>query len=278
MYYLIHIMKLHAKPVFEYTSYIEYLTDALSTSGETRGLRSQLAKALGCQSSFISQVLMARVHLSFEYALSASRFLNHSAEEKRFFMLLVQKGKAGSQDLEQYYQTEINEMLASRDIIRNRMKVKETLSRENQSTYYSVWYYSAIHILSAFEKYQTPASIATYLRLSVDLVADAFQFLIRVGLVKETHGKFSIGDGRIHLDQSSPLLPRHHANWRMKAIQAVDERKPEDLHFSGIYGLSLADSKRLKKMLLQFLEEIEPITRASKEEFPYILLLDLFQL
>lgn len=266
------------KPIFEYTSYIEYLQAALETSGESRGLRSKLAKKLGCQSSFISQVLVGRVHLSFEYALTTSEFLNHTDDERRFFMLLVQKGKAGTRELEGYYQNELDEISRARENIQNRLKVEKVLSVERQATYYSVWYHSAIHILTAFKDFHSPQAISTYLHLDLNLVNESLQFLVGAGLVQEEKGRYRIGEQRIHLDQSSPLLPRHHANWRMRAIEAVDRKRPEDLHFSGVYGLSRADAQKLKTMLLEFLEKANPIAVASREEFPYALLLDLFRI
>jgi len=264
--------------VFDYLHYQPYLRASLSHSAEARGRQSQLAKYLRCQSSFVSQVVGERTHLSLEHAVKSTQFLNLNAEEKHYFMLLVQKDKAASQDLVKYFQGQIDELQKRRQFVRERMKVEDEIRPQDHAIYYGVWWYLAIHILVALPGTQTRDEIAKRLSLGTEQVREALQFLVKHGLITESRGKYSIAKGRIHLGQGSPMLPRHHANWRMRAIQAVDLPKEDDLHFSGVIGISRKDGEKIRSTLLELLQKTEPVIQASQEEAAYVFLMDFFEL
>ncbi|MCM2322226.1 MAG: TIGR02147 family protein [Oligoflexia bacterium] len=264
--------------VFDHEHYQDYLVSLLLKSEHSRGNASRLARFLGCQSSFISQVLSGRAHLSLEHAIRVSDFLNHTADERHYFMLLVQGDRAGSEKLRHYYRAQTQAIRDRRRLVRERIRVHEDLKPEHQMIYYSVWWYLAIHILVALPGTQTREQLAKRLNLAPEIVERALSFLTESGLIVEKAGKYSIGAKRIHLGPESPMLPRHHANWRNKALQAIDEMKPENLHYSGVIGISRADAKKLRAMMLDLLQRTEPIVRDSPEEAPYVMLLDFFEL
>ncbi|MGZ3686720.1 MAG: TIGR02147 family protein [Bdellovibrionota bacterium] len=263
--------------IFDYQHYQAYLS-ALFSQPNSRGRRSELAAFLRCQSSFVSQVFTKRAHFSLEHSVRISDFLKHSPEERRYFMLLVQKDKAGSKELEVFYQEQVDEARAARQIVRDRIQVKAELETEDQMTYYSTWWYAAIHVLVAMPGTQTPQQIAEHLKLPMDLIKKALRFLTDRGLIAEKAGRYSIGKARIHLGQGSPLLPRHHANWRMRAIQEVDMALKGSLHYSGVIGVSRSDAERIKSRLLDILQETESVIQKSKEEKAYVMLIDFFDL
>ncbi len=263
--------------VFEHSEYRVFLKNVLTPEDGGRGARSRLAQALGCQSSFISQVLSGKTHLSLEHALKAARHLALGEGEERYFLLLVQKAKAGSVELERYFEKQLKEIQRDRQDIQRRIRVQSDLKGEDQMTYYSAWYYLAIHVLIAFPEFGSKAAIAKRLRLSPALVGRVLDFLVSRGLAVEKGGAYRIGTSRIHLPRGSAMLPRHHSNWRMKAIEAVDEESENDLHFSGVIGLSRKDALRLKAMMLTLVEQTEHLLKETREEAPYCVLLDLFE-
>ena len=193
-------------------------------------------------------------------------------------MLLVQKAKAGSKSLESFFNGKISEIQKQRDQVKERIKIKTELKTEDQMKYYSSWFYSAIHILCALPNLNTVEQISKKLKLDIGLVKEVLNFLESKGFVQSSAGKYSIGSRRIHLAQGSPMLPRHHSNWRMKAIESVDQEKTSDLHYSAVLGIAKRDIKVFKEKLLNLLEEFEPIVSESKEEVPVVLLMDLFEL
>jgi uncharacterized protein (TIGR02147 family) len=264
--------------IFDFDDYRAYLVAAMDAKGERRGKRSRLAQFLGCETSFVSQVLTGRSHFSLEHSIRASDFLGHTSEEKHYFMLLVQKGKAGSRPLESYYDAQIAEVRKRRQVVRERIQVKDELKLQDQMTYYSAWWFVAAHILCALPGTQTRDEITRKLSLPAEVVNRTLDFLLGKGLIKEESGHYSIGAQRIHLGTASPLLPRHHSNWRMKAMQAVDHPKAGDLHYSGVIGISKKDGERVRAMMLDLLQKSEVIVQESKEDTAYVMLMDFFEL
>jgi uncharacterized protein (TIGR02147 family) len=266
------------KSLFEFDDYKKYLVYILQTKGSSRGLRSRLAVHLRCQTAYISQALNGRVHFSLEHAIRISDFLGHSEEEGTFFMLLVHLGRAGSTTLKDYYHKQIDLILKRRQIIRERIHVKNVLSTETQTIYYSSWYYAAIHILISIPRFQTKAAIAEALKLPISTVSDGIEFLVSSGLAIFCSGKYKIGASRIHLGQDSPLISKHHINWKMRAIHALDVPANQDLHYSSVISLSDNDSSKIRSILLNAIEKTEPILKESNEENAYCLALDFFQI
>ncbi|MGK5083469.1 TIGR02147 family protein [Bdellovibrionota bacterium FG-1] len=263
--------------IFEYIDYKKYLKKALPTSGEQRGLRSKLGAALRCQSSFISRVISGPADFSPEHAVIINHFIQHTEMEGDFFVLLVQYARAGSKELEAHYLKQIRQIQEKREQIRERIQVKQELSKENQMTYYSAWYFSAIHILITVPQFQTPAEIARHLSLPLNLVSESLDFLVSTGMAIQDGARFKAGTTRLHLGKDSPMISKHHANWRMRSIQALDRRSQEDLFFSGPISISEEDAIKIRSNILKMLEQLEPTIRASTEEAVFCLGMDFFR-
>ncbi len=265
------------KSIFDYRDYKEYLAAALDAR-KGKGLRSRLAESLHCQPAFIYRVLnLGEVHFSQEHAMLINQFLGHDTAESHYFMLLLHYARAGSRLLEDYYRKQIQEIHEKRQLISERIQVKNQLSELDQTTYYSEWYYSAIHILLLVPGFQTKSEIAGGLKLPLPLVGECLEFLKKTGLASHEGGRYKAGASRIHLAKNSPMTSKHHANWRIKAIQALETRSVENLHFSGPMSISEDDALKIKEMLLKVLEQTEPLIRASKDEGLFCLSMDFFR-
>jgi uncharacterized protein (TIGR02147 family) len=246
-------------------------------SGEQRGQRSKLAQALKVQTAFISRVLHGDAHFSLEHAIPISQFLEHSEGEADFFLLLLQKDRAGSAALKSYFERQLEKIHEQRKLIAERIQVKSSLSPEDQTTYYSSWHYAAIHVMLLVPRWQRPEAIAKHLQLTVAHVRQTLDFLLSIGLAKEAEGRYLSGARRIHLGKGSPILLRHHNNWRLRAMQSMDQPNAENVFYSGPLCLSEGDARKLHGMILKFLEEIEALVKPSPEEKVICLNLDYFE-
>lgn len=70
--------------LFSFLSYKAYLSSKTGASNTKRGEKTALAKALGCQPTYISQVLHGNAHLSLEQAEKANSFFSHTDDEEFF--------------------------------------------------------------------------------------------------------------------------------------------------------------------------------------------------
>lgn len=264
--------------VFQYQSYQEYLRDFFDQTGENRPKRAYLAKRLNCQSSFISQVFNNKTDLSLEHAIIVADFLELDADECRYFVLLVQLSRAGSQHLKAFFTRELKVAKQKVELIKSNIQVKDELTEEDQAIYYSQWWYSAIHILVAFPEVQNIDDLKKCLKLPKKIIQEALQFLLERQLVVSVKGSLQIGKTRIHLGSRSPQITRHHMNWREKSFDILAARNPENLHYTGVIGISRDGADKVRAQILTLLKGTEEIVEKTKEEAAYVLLLDFFEL
>jgi len=147
-----------------------YLEKALDTMGPTRGLRKKMASAIGCQSSFISQVLKGNVNFSLEHSVKINQFFDQDQKESDYFILLVLMERAGSFELKNHFEDQIKKIIAKRQEVKERIKRSNDLESFDYTLYYSQWYYSAIHILCTIPEVQNERQIAEKLKLSIEVV------------------------------------------------------------------------------------------------------------
>jgi uncharacterized protein (TIGR02147 family) len=266
--------------IFDYSDYKDYLRDfAKRLPARGHGFRSRMAEAAGCRVAFVSQVLNGDLHFSLEQAEGLNPLLGHSTEESDFFLLLIQHGRAGSRALRARIQTQIDRVHQKRLVLKDRVDIKEALDPTAQATYYSSWHYAAIHILITIEGCRTKEAIASYLRLPPEKVSEVLEFLRAVGLVRVEKGQIMPGVSRIFLGNDSPMISRHHSNWRVRAIESLDRNLGSDVHLSTLLSFSKQDVLRMKEQIVKGIEQTRAIAReSSPEEELYCFCVDFFKL
>lgn len=263
--------------VFEFKDYKDYVRRwIVSQPNQGHGEKSRIAKHLKCHIAYVSQVLNANSHLSSEQAEALNSHFEHNEEEADFFMLLVQLGRAGTHALERFYARKISKALEQRSLLRNRIADKKAIDREDQAIYYSAWYYAAIHMGVLVPELRTPRALAKYFGLSTEKTRRAIDFLISTGLIRESQGGLLPGESRIHLTDDSPMISKHHINWRMQAIQSLDQEAPGELHYSSVVSVSRQDTPRVREILLKAIEEVRKVVKESKDERVCCYAVDLF--
>lgn len=264
--------------LFEFKDYKAYITNRLELPDMPKGSRSRLAECIHCHSAYISQVLNGGAHFSLEQADLINPFLNHTKEESHFFLLLVQYGRAGTASLKNLFQEEIEQAKDAQFNLKNRLVFKKTLSTEDQATFYSSWQYGAIHVLVSVPGCHTERGISQYLGLPLKRVSEIVHFLVQVGLLERTSDRLKIGTSHIHLGKDSPMISRHHTNWRMQAIQSLERGNDPDLHYSSVITASKDDSLKIKEIMVKAIEQIRSIVKDSKDEESYSYAMDFFGL
>ena len=263
--------------LFSFRDYKKYLKSCLPTSGKDRGIRSRLAATLRCRSAYVSQVLNGEIHFSLEHAAQICEFLGHTEAEAQYFLLLVHHARAGTNVLRRHYESQLTNLLSQRQKIRERIQVQESLGPVEQARYYSSWHYSAVHIGLAVPEMKTKEAIASKLGVPISRVSEILEFLCQCGLAIQKGAQYELGTARIHLPADSPLISKHHINWRLKAIQATDGARAEDLRYSGVLALSRADRDQIRSIILNAIERTEKILKDSHEETLVGLAFDLFE-
>lgn len=266
------------RTVFEFLDYKAYLLSVIESRPKGgRGFRSSLAEVLSCQVTYITRILSGEAHLSLEQAEKANEFLGHSKDESDFFILLVLLNRAGTERLRERFRTQINEILQKRLNLKVRLNYQPGLSADAQAIYYSSWHYSAIHVLLGISNFQTKEALARRTGLPLTMIANTLEFLVGVGLAVKEGGLFKRGRAQIYLENQSPMISKHHVNWRIQAIRAIDRARPEDLHFSSVASMSYEDSLKVREIFVRAIEQIRPVIKDSKDEALFSYGLDLFE-
>lgn len=268
------------KSIFNFDDYKPFLLSIEQSRAHfSRGFRSKLAKEAGCGNGFISQVLNTGAHFSLEQALAIAQYLNLSESETRYFLLLIDYQRAGTQSLKTHFRNLIQEMRDKFLNIKDRVGAHAVTGPEVQATYYSQWYFAAIHMAVTIPSLRTIPKIAEALQLPKNTVENVVNFLMGSNLLSEKNGMLLPGSSYLHLDRKSPNISKHHTNWRMAAIQSLTREEIHDLHYSTVSTFSRADVDVLKAKLVAVVEEyVKTVSSSKKEETMYGFNLDFFKI
>lgn len=268
--------------IYSFESYTAYLAHYIRHAPKKgRGLRTALAQAAKCQPAYITRVLQGGGDLSLEQGERVSRLLAHSAEESHYFLLLIQQARAGTPALRDYFRAQLEDLRQKQAQLAERFKVKTALDQNAQAIYYSSWVYGAVHLAVGIPRLTDRDAIARELILEPERVADALEFLLSVGLIRREAGRYAVGEARMHVGHDSPFVTKHHINWRLQAMQALErtgrDRRDRDLHYSSTVTISGADQRALREHLIQSIERYNAIIAPSPEEELHCLTLDFFK-
>lgn len=253
--------------LFEFTDYKEYVRHWIKNQPKGgRGQFQRFARALNVHPTLVSHIFRAEKNLSLEQAGQLCRYLKLNPMETDYFLLLVQKGKSGSTELSKIFERQIAEMRKKSKKLINRVSRETELTLEEQSTFYSNWYYSGIRLLTSISRYNTVEAIQNYFGLSQELVKETLDFLTHRGLCKISKDRYSLGPGITHLESSSKDISRHHVNWRLKAIESHPRLTEDDLVFSGPLTISRKDSAKVREMIVKVIQELGRIAKDSPAE------------
>jgi uncharacterized protein (TIGR02147 family) len=265
--------------IFEHDNYklwVRSILEAMPKGG--RGQLKKIADFIGTSPTIVTQVFNGDRELTPEQALRLSDFFALSKLETRYLTLLVNFARAGSERYRQALREEITEARASAREITSRVKQNFIITDEVKSILYSNWYYLAIWSLTAIEGFSDVETIAARLGLNKKRVREAIEFLLKYSFILEDqNGLLKVGPTLIHLESTSPQIPRHHQNWRIQAFRHYESSKSDEAFYSAPVTLSAADAKIIHEKVLKFIGECVTTIQDSPSEKLYCLCVDWFE-
>lgn len=264
--------------VYDFKDYKEYLRKVAGSANQRSGIKSQIARALKCQVSYLSRVLHKDADLSLEQGESLTKFLQFNDEDKDYFMLLLLKARAGSVSLKNYYKLKIENAQKSRLSVQNRLREKDNKAAEFQQVYYSSYQYALLHVACNVPQLRFPAKLADHFFIPLEQVHEVLSFLVQSGLLVRSDQGYVPTSKSIFIAKDNPLFKSHHSNLRLESIQSVknSQRREKSLHYSAIASLSRADALEIKERLLREISACVETVNHSTEECVYGLGIDFF--
>lgn len=252
--------------------YKDFLIDVIQ--GNPPGMQTKLAKAAGCQQSYLSKVLNGPLHLTPEHADGIARLLALDGLEYELFLELVHWARAGSLSLRAHHAEKIAYLREKLSQFEHQIPAHRL--QAVQERYYQSWYFSAIHVLISIPEFQRTEAISRRLNLPTEKVEEFLIELEQMGVAKKEGKDWKHVSSSLHAPSGSLNDQLHLSHWRGRALQAVQEKHASNIHYSGVHSLSKKDKEsfldQLRTLLVQFHRDVV----ISNEEEAVCLNLDFF--
>jgi len=263
--------------VYEYQNYKKFVISWVrSQPKQGYGMYSKFADFLGTNSVVMTQIFKGDRDLNSEQAVKLSRFMGLSTLESDYFLLLVQRARAGSEDLRQTYSRQLDALRAQGQAIKNRIR-HEQLTDQDKAAFYANWYVIATWLAATIPNMSSARAIAHHFHIPEDQIAGALRFMFDKGLLVKTNGRIDFGTNVIHVGHDSPYVSKHHSNWRIKAMQEMNQKRAGDLFYSAPMALSHDVLLRVRENLVRFVQETTKEVAASPSEKLACLNIDWFE-
>jgi uncharacterized protein (TIGR02147 family) len=267
------------KSLLSYSDYRQFLID-LSERRKVQGqTHAELAREIGCQAAYFSQVLRGKVDLTEEHLHKLSLFLDLNEIETEFLLILIREAKAGSVDLKRHLAKQREKLLRSAEELGPRLKIKSvrSLPTDFNIYYVSTWMPSVIHVATSCPEMQTVDAISKRFQIEAEVVLFHLQRLERHGLVRYSDERWLFDGSSTHFSKNSPLDIQLQTARRLHAINKFSFRKEGNVHYSVVFGTDAGTMDKLKARLLDLIEEIHREIEPSQSEEVCALCLDLFR-
>lgn len=262
---------------FQQKSYKKILTRLIDEAGTGRGSISRVAEAIGCQRSYLSQVLHSKVQLTKEQAWSACAFFGLSREETAYFECLVDHERAASAVYKRHLENRMEEIRQDAAHITSKTQKSGNANEHEALYYFSHWLPCAVHLLTSVPEFQETTSMAARLGVPLPLVRQTLSELQGMGLVKQEKTRWVFAGSSKWMPRESPLVSFHHQNWRQLAFENSRLPRAGGIHYTMVQTVSKADLEKLRKMVREFMDQTNKVAEPSSPEVLTTLNIDFFE-
>lgn len=264
--------------VYETTDYKVFLRGWLGArpkGGHGEGRR--IAEKLGISTTLVSQVINGDKHFTMEAASDLCDHLGLSEREADHFLLLIDYARSGSIGLKKRIEKRIEESREAAMALAERFKRSRELEPAEAAIYYSHWSYTGITNWIATRPEASVDEIAKHLRLPEAMVARVIAFLVETGILLNRGGQYEIGPKSTYTGPDSPLVVKHHQNWRIQGFNRMPYKSNKDFFFTSAMSLSEEVAERIRAELPDFVEKIHSLVGPSPSEVVRCLNIDWFE-
>ncbi len=264
--------------IYEFSGYKQYLKAWIKARPKRgHGESRRIAEALSVSTTMISQVLSGDKHFSLELSSDLCDYLGLSEKETDYFFLLVEYERAGTHRLKTKLKRKIETLKSQALVLKERLEKDKELSEYDKATFYSSWIYSGIRNLIATDSSLTIDSISERLQIPRNQIQKILDFLLESGLCELKQNKYVVGAKRTHLGNDSPLVTKHHQNWRMQGFNKMIFTEDKNLFYTAPMSLSKEAAGMIREELPSFIEKVNKLVVDSDSETVRCLNIDFFE-
>lgn len=262
--------------IFEVKNFSEYLRIYVkSLPQKGRGVLSSISLATGIHSTTLSQAVKGDRPFSLEQVASICIYLGLNELETRYALVLLQAERAGTEVLKCIFANELGRLKQQALELVHVVKKDKVLSEEERALFYSNWYYSALAVLSSIPGLNNSSALSSRLGLSIQKTNQVIGFLVGSGVCTDRNGEIKPGSNSTHLEAHSPLVSRHHGNWRIKAMEKHPNLDHQfEMAYSSPMSLSKQDGIQIRQLIVDLVKKVNEMREPSPSEDAYFLNID----
>jgi uncharacterized protein (TIGR02147 family) len=264
--------------VFEFTDYKAFLKALFKQlPKQGRGQARKLAEHLSVHSVVISQVMKGDRHFTPEQALAIASFYGLDTRATEFLVTLVNRARAGTQDLVRHYDKRLAQLAQENSLLKNKIVEHKTLSDTDKALFYSNWFYSGIRLLTSIKDFDNIDAICAHFGLGRPMVAEILEFLVSRGLCVEKNGRYEMAVSATYVGSADKYVNNHRRNWRLKALEKLTDPSEHALFYSSPCTLSRKDLIRVREEITKLIEGFSKRVADSPSEHIACLNIDWFE-
>jgi uncharacterized protein (TIGR02147 family) len=264
--------------IFDYKSYKAFVLGYVSERPKKgHGEFRKMAQAIGVSTTMISLIFKSDKHLNLELANDLCEYLGLNDKETEYFFLLVQLERAGSHRLRTRMLKQVEAAQSRSQKLKERLVRDKDLSETDKAIFYSSWIYSGLRNFLAANSKLTIEEMAQRLNVPRLQIQKALDFLVETGLIRRAGNSWQVEAKRTHIGSDSPLVTKHHQNWRLQGFNKMPYADESNLFFTSPMSLSKKAAEEVRKKIPSFIQEISKVVVDSKSEVVRCLNIDWFE-
>lgn len=273
--------------VFECSTALEVLEKSLGRHrdgsakipGGPRRKLGELAVALKCHPTYVSQILKGRAALNHDQAIAFCEVAGFGLNETDHFFDLLGRDRAGSPSCRDHFDARIKRTLHRRSRLKGRLKTSQVLSQENEFLYFTSHLNSLVHAALHLKPGVDRAGLCKLLHLPEGSVAKALSLLETLKLAEARRECWFPLAHSLHLGADNPTTALFHSSWRLKTANRLQEspRSNEAIHYSSVFSVAKKDIEKLRSEILASLEKVRKTMLESPSEELIVFCCDFYR-
>ncbi len=259
-----------------YRKFIEAKLESLPQGG--RGELGKIAHHLEVNNSYLTQVLNGDKNLSQEQGFLLADYFKLGELETRYLNALINLDRATKAAYRKFLRNELELIRVEASGATGIPPLDQPLDERNQAVFYGSWVPSAVQLWTGVTGCQTLKALQEKLKLDEKHLRDVLNFLVSTGLCTTDGTHYQVGTRRTHLTESSPLLNRHHMNWRLQGFEHMKQPKPQDYFYTAPMRVDKETAIRIEKKIRSFMKEVNSMIEEAGDETVACLNIDWFNL
>lgn len=267
--------------IFDFDSYISYISKKIDFHNKKRGYQSELARAAKCQTSYFSAVLQGKVFLTPDQASALCDFWSLTDAESEYFLGLVIYARAGSPSLKKRISKKLALLRDRGREVGSAIEILEgdsvPLSSEDRSFFHKNWLCAAVYGAARIDALKTTEEIARYLNISHDVLSIVVNRLEKMGLLQWNGDRWTTIDNTVLAKNLTDHILFHHSlQERARFKNLVNQSN--DFCYSFLGTCSLKAFEEVKIMIREVMNaQMKLLNAEQKEETVVGFCYDVFQ-